>query len=311
MSSAKGAASGNPTSNGVVHAMTIDVEDYFHVAALSKVVGVSQWDSMPSRVVSNTQKILDIFEQTNIKGTFFVLGWVAERYPDLVKQIAAQGHEIASHGYSHQLIYSQAISTFREETHKSKEILESLVQKPVLGYRAASYSITKKSLWALDVLAELGFTWDSSIFPIYHDNYGIPDTPSEPYLIQTGSGAELIEFPITACEKFGLSIPAAGGGYFRQFPYPVFKYLFKVASKNNQVPKIFYLHPWEVDPDQPRFNEASWFSRFRHYTNLDKCEGRLRHLIDDFQFGTLTNSLNSTQYSTRYKNVGSELVKLT
>jgi polysaccharide deacetylase family protein (PEP-CTERM system associated) len=274
------------------------------------VIKPHQWDDQPSRVVGNTQKLLTLFAEHNLKSTFFVLGWVAERYPDLVRDIHRHGHEIASHGYSHQLIYSQSPSTFREETHRSKEILESIIQEPVLGYRAASYSITKKSLWALDVLAELGFTWDSSIFPIYHDNYGIPDTPDTPYQIRTKSGKTLTEFPITAANKLGLSIPAAGGGYFRQFPYPVFKYLFTAASQGNQVPKIFYLHPWEIDPDQPRFNNASWFSRFRHYTNLDKCEGRLRQLIRDFQFGTLSESLDAYEQTETYSNLNDALVKL-
>ncbi|MDX1472561.1 MAG: DUF3473 domain-containing protein [Reinekea sp.] len=296
--------------NMPIHAMTIDVEDYFHVAALSQVVSPSQWDSQPSRVVNNTQRLLKLFDEKNIKATFFILGWVADKFPHLVRDIDQQGHEIASHGYSHQLIYSQSQAVFREETYRSKEILENITQKPVLGYRAASYSITKKSLWALDILSELGFTWDSSIFPIYHDNYGIPDTPDQPYLIRTRNGGELREFPITSARVMGLSVPAAGGGYFRQFPYPLFRYLFKTASANNTVPKIFYLHPWEIDADQPRFNEASWFSRFRHYTNLDKCEHRLTRLIDDFQFGTLSESLDRYQNTETYTNLENALVRL-
>jgi len=293
-----------------LHAMTIDVEDYFHVAALSNVVRPSQWDQQPSRVVNNTHKILQLFEEKKIRGTFFVLGWVAERYPELVKEISALGHEVASHGYSHQLIYSQTPELFRAETHRSKQILEDLSQAPILGYRAASYSITKKSLWALDILTELGFTWDSSIFPVYHDNYGIPDTPNEPYQIKTRNGLMLTEFPLTAAKFAGLNIPAAGGGYFRQFPYPLFKLLFQRASQGNRVPKIFYLHPWEVDPDQPRFNEASWFSRFRHYTNLHRCEARLNRLIDDFEFGTLSDSLQSFKPTETYTNMESALIKL-
>jgi len=293
-----------------VHAMTIDVEDYFHVAALSQVVRPDQWDQQPSRVVDNTHKILQLFADKQIHGTFFVLGWVAERYPELVKEISALGHEVASHGYSHQLIYGQSPEVFRAETHRSKQILEDLSQAPILGYRAASYSITTKSLWALDILTELGFTWDSSIFPVYHDNYGIPDTPNEPYRIQTRNGLMLTEFPLTAAKIAGLNIPAAGGGYFRQFPYPLFKLLFQRASQGNSVPKIFYLHPWEVDPDQPRFNEASWFSRFRHYTNLDQCEKRLNRLIDDFEFGTLSDSLQSFKPTETYTNMDDALVKL-
>jgi polysaccharide deacetylase family protein (PEP-CTERM system associated) len=293
-----------------IHAMTIDVEDYYHVAALSQVITPALWHKQPSRVVPNTIKLLDLFDQKGIKGTFFVLGWVAEREGDLVREIAERGHEVASHGYSHQLIYLQSEAVFREETLKSKNILEDLIQRPVEGYRAASYSITNKSLWALDILTDLGFKWDSSIFPIYHDNYGIPDTPSEPYKIQTRNGGELTEFPITTAKKFGLSIPAAGGGYFRQFPYLLFRYLFIAASQGNKVPKIFYLHPWEVDPGQPRFNNASWLSRFRHYTNLEKCEARLNQLIDDFDFSTLTDSLTSYEQTEIYTNMENALVKL-
>ncbi|WP_411746371.1 XrtA system polysaccharide deacetylase [Reinekea sp.] len=298
------------SGHSVIHAMSVDVEDYFHVAAFAKTVSPSQWGSMPSRVVNNTNRLLDIFDEKGIKSTFFVLGWVAEREPELVKRIASRGHEIASHGYSHQLIYSQAQAVFREETYKSKAILEDIIQQPIYGYRAASYSITKKSLWALDILSELGFTWDSSIFPIYHDNYGIPDTPTNPYQIKLRNGKSLTEFPITAANAFGLSIPAAGGGYFRQFPYAVFKKLFQIASNNGQTPKIFYLHPWEIDPDQPRFEDASWFSRFRHYTNLDKCESRLNRLIDDFQFGTMTESLANFEQTDTFTNIDSGLIKL-
>lgn len=293
-----------------VHAMTIDVEEYFQVAALSQVIHPSHWDRQPSRVVQSTQRLLALFDSKQIRGTFFILGWVAERQPGLVRDIAAAGHEIASHGFSHQLIYTQSPELFREETYRSKEVLESIIQKPVRGYRAASYSITNKSLWALDVLAELGFAWDSSIFPVYHDNYGIPDTPTEPYNIQTRSGKTLTEFPITTASALGLSIPAAGGGYFRQFPYPVFRYLFRLATCQNRLPKIFYLHPWEIDPDQPRFDNASWLSRFRHYTNLDQCEKRLERLIDDFEFGTLSESLKTYQHTDLYTNLEHNLVRL-
>ncbi|WP_119395153.1 XrtA system polysaccharide deacetylase [Salinibius halmophilus] len=273
-----------------IHALSIDVEDYFHVAALANVVRPDQWDQQPSRVVQNTQRLIDLFEQKQVKATFFVLGWVAERFPELVKQLDQAGHEIASHGYSHQLIYRQSQDVFRDETLRSKQILEDIISKPVTGYRAASYSITDKSLWALDILAELGFTWDSSIFPIRHDNYGIPSSPRAPYEIRTRSGEIIKEFPLTTAKLAGLQIPAAGGGYFRQFPYPVFKYLFATASNQGQGPQMFYLHPWEVDPEQPRFNNASWFSRFRHYTNLDKCEARLSKLLDDFRFSTVSDS---------------------
>ena len=281
------------TQNTITHAMTVDVEDYFHVAAFNKVINADEWDKWPCRVEANTNKLLQLFADSNIKITFFILGWVAERYPELVKAIHAQGHEIASHGYSHQLIYKQDQNVFREETAKSKRILEDLTQVQITGYRAASYSITRKSLWALDTLAELGFTWDSSIFPTRHDNYGIPGSPEEPYKIVTSSGKILTEFPLTTAKVFGQTVPAAGGGYFRQYPYALSRWLFERASNNQTKPQIFYLHPWEIDPDQPRVPNASWFSNFRHYTNLSRCLPRLERMIDDFQFGTISQSLGS------------------
>jgi polysaccharide deacetylase family protein (PEP-CTERM system associated) len=284
-----------------LHAMSIDVEDYFHVAALAKVIRPDQWGSLPSRVEQNTERLLALFERNGVKATFFVLGWVAEKYPQLVRKIAAGGHEVASHGYSHQLIYSQTPDVFREETVRSKALLEDIIGAEVSGYRAASYSITHKSLWALDILAECGFAWDSSIFPVRHDNYGIPGSPRAPYTIETEKGHLLREFPLTTAKIGGLSIPAAGGGYFRQFPYPVFRYLFNNASGGGSRPQMFYLHPWEIDPGQPRYNNASWFSRFRHYTNLDKCEHRLQRLMQDFRFGTVSQSYDA------YKSESSQL----
>jgi polysaccharide deacetylase family protein (PEP-CTERM system associated) len=279
----------------VTHAMTVDVEDYFHVAAFNKVIDPSTWDSWPCRVEQNTNTLLALFDRNKIKITFFILGWVAERYPELIKRIHAQGHEIASHGYSHQLIYKQDPKVFREETAKSKQILEDLIQQPITGYRAASYSITRNSLWALETLAELGFTWDSSIFPTRHDNYGIPGSPEEPYKIGTRQGKIITEFPLTTAKVLGQSIPAAGGGYFRQYPYFVSRWLFEIASLNQTKPQIFYLHPWEIDPDQPRVPNASWFSNFRHYTNLHRCLPRLERMLTDFKFGTISESLGSAE----------------
>ncbi len=279
----------------VTHAMTVDVEDYFHVAAFNRVIDPNTWDSWPCRVEQNTNTLLALFDRNKIKITFFILGWVAERYPELIKRIHQQGHEIASHGYSHQLIYKQDPEVFREETAKSKQILEDLIQQPITGYRAASYSITRNSLWALETLAELGFTWDSSIFPTRHDNYGIPGSPEEPYKIGTRQGKILTEFPLTTAKVLGQSIPAAGGGYFRQYPYFVSRWLFEIASLNQTKPQIFYLHPWEIDPDQPRVPNASWFSNFRHYTNLHRCLPRLEKMLADFRFGTISESLGSVE----------------
>lgn len=279
--------------SSVTHAMTVDVEDYYQVAAFFGVVKPEDWEQWPSRVEANTDRLLTLFDEAGIKITFFILGWVAERHPELVKRIQAEGHEIASHGYSHQLIYNQTPEVFREETSRSKQILEDITGNAVTGYRAASYSITRQSLWALDILAELGFTWDSSIFPTRHDNYGIPGSPEEPYRIITRNGSELTEFPLTTAKVMGQAVPAAGGGYFRQYPYALSRWLFQKASDGGRKPQIFYLHPWEIDPEQPRIPNASWFSRFRHYTNLHRCLPRLERMIDDFPFGTMSESLGT------------------
>ncbi|WP_303289430.1 XrtA system polysaccharide deacetylase [Marinobacter sp. SS5-14b] len=273
----------------IENALTIDVEDYFQVAALAEAVNYDDWASMEYRVEANTDRILGLFNEAGVKATFFTLGWVAERSPKLVERIAAAGHEIASHGYSHQLIYNQTPEVFREETIRSKGILEDILGAPVTGYRAASYSITNESRWALDILAEQGFTWDSSIFPVHHDRYGMPGTPRWPHRLVTDKGYELAEFPLSTLKFPGYTLPIAGGGYFRLFPYWFSK--FGLGSINRQgKPFVFYLHPWEVDPGQPRL-DVKWFSRFRHYNNLDVCEQRLAKLIQQFQFTTMSNVL--------------------
>lgn len=274
----------------IVNILTVDVEDYFHVAALANSIPVDRWEEQNSRVERNTHRLLDLFDEKGVKATHFVLGWVADRYPELIKEIANRGHEVACHGYSHQLIYNQDVDTFRTETLKSKDILENITGLKVRGYRAASYSITKKSFWALDILAEAGFEYDSSIFPVRHDNYGVPGFPTEPHVLTTPNGSHLVEFPLTTFKFLSMSIPVAGGGYFRLYPYALSKFFYK---KINQGGKqfIFYLHPWEVDPEQPRV-KASWFSEFRHYNNLDKCESRLEKLISEFSFSTMQEVLD-------------------
>lgn len=275
------------------NALTIDVEDYFHVAALAESIKQNEWESHNSRVVRNTNLILDLFEEANAKGTFFILGWEAERQPELVKEIHRRGHEVASHGYSHQLVYGQTQDVFREETKKSKQILEDLVQEEVIGYRAASYSITNKSLWALDILVELGFKYDSSIFPVRHDRYGIPDANPDPHIIELGDDRHIVEFPLTTSDFMGKKLPIAGGGYFRIFPYWFFKWQFGNAVKKR--PGVFYLHPWEVDPNQPRV-KASRLSTFRHYRNLDKTESRLKNLLSSFPFGSMRDVLRESGF---------------
>ena len=273
----------------MINAMTVDVEDYYHVSAFADVIDRQHWSGKQSRVVANTTKLLDLFEQKNTRATFFILGWVAEREPSLIREIAACGHEIACHGYSHQLVYRQNPQEFRQETEKSKSILEDIVQTSVTGYRAASYSITNESWWALDILCELGFRYDSSVFPVRHDRYGVPDACETPHLLETEKGNSLVEFPLTVARFFKLRIPVAGGGYFRILPYALTRAGLKQANDQGQ-PFVFYLHPWEVDPEQPRVN-ASLLSRFRHYRNLDKTAPRLSRLLDTFRFDTMQSVL--------------------
>lgn len=264
------------------NALTVDVEDYFHVSAFADSIDRKDWGEQPLRVEANTRRLMDLFESRDVHATFFVLGWVADRTPDLIKEIADRGHEVACHGYSHQLIYNQTPEVFREETLRSKHLLEDIVQRPVRGYRAASYSITRDSLWALDILAEAGFEYDSSIFPVHHDRYGIPDAKETPHKLVTPEGRSLIEFPLSTARLFGYRLPVAGGGYFRLYPYALTRAGLSQVNRRRQ-PFIFYLHPWEIDPEQPRI-DAGWFSRFRHYNNLDKCESRLTQLLKDFDF---------------------------
>ncbi|MEL7310249.1 MAG: XrtA system polysaccharide deacetylase [Pseudomonadota bacterium] len=278
-------------SSNIVNAITVDVEEHFQVAAFKDAVDTRTWATQPSRVIANTERCLQVFEEAGVQGTFFTLGWVAERYPELVRRIHDAGHEVACHGFSHQLIYEQAPEVFREETIRAKRILEDAIGESVNGYRAASYSITRRSLWALDVLVDAGFTYDSSIFPVHHDNYGIPDSPRHPYQLKAPNGGQLVEFPITTSRLVGLKVPVAGGGYFRLFPYWLTRMGLRRVNAVERRPFVFYLHPWEVDPDQPRI-DASAFSRFRHYNNLDKTEARLRQLLKDFRFGRMDEVLS-------------------
>jgi polysaccharide deacetylase family protein (PEP-CTERM system associated) len=278
------------TTVSATNALTVDVEDYFHVAALAPNIHRDSWASRESRVVGNTQKLLAIFEQFDVRGTFFVLGWVAERHPQLVRDIAARGHEIACHGYSHRLVYEQSPEEFYAETLRAKNLLEEITGSAVVGYRAASYSIVRESLWALDILVELGFAYDSSIFPVRHDRYGIPNAERVPHRLATLNGKSIVEWPLATARILGCRLPVAGGGYFRLLPYWLSRWGLASINRRELQPFIFYLHPWEVDPEQPRVS-ASWLSRFRHYTNLGKCEERLRRLLGEFRFGGARDGL--------------------
>jgi len=279
------------TGSTIVNAFTVDVEDYFQVAALKQAIHRDTWPARELRVERNTDRVLELLGQHGTTATFFVLGWVAERAPGLVRRIASQGHEVACHGYSHELIYDQTREEFVQETRRSKLCLEDLTGQPVQGYRAASFSVTRDSMWALDVLIDLGFTYDSSIFPIRHDRYGIPGATTEPGAVQAPSQRAIVEFPMSTTRCMGIRLPAGGGGYFRIFPYWFTRAALRSVNAAGG-PFAFYVHPWEIDPGQPRVS-VSWLSRFRHYTNLSRCEQRLQHLLKEFRFATMRTVLES------------------
>lgn len=272
----------------VSNVFSVDVEDYFHVEAFSDVVDRAKWDAYPCRVEDNTRRLLDLADKLNRRGTFFILGWVAERYPSLVREIVSRGHEPACHSYWHRLIYKLTPAEFREDTLRAKSVIEQAAGVQVYGYRAPSYSITARSLWALDVLAEAGFRYDSSIFPINHDIYGIPDAPRFPFRVETPSG-ELVEYPITTFRLIGdRNLPVGGGGYLRIFPFWYTEMGFRKV-RAEALPLIVYIHPWEIDPEQPRL-AGRFKSRLRHYTNLSKTEARLSRLLQLDEFNTFQAS---------------------
>jgi polysaccharide deacetylase family protein (PEP-CTERM system associated) len=279
-----------PAAARPLNAMTVDVEDYFHVSALAEVISRKDWDRMEYRAERSTDRLLELFEQHQVHATFFVLGWVTQRSPDLVRRIHAAGHEVACHGLSHELVYRQTPAVFEDETRRSKAMLEDVIGAPVLGYRAASYSITQQSFWAIDILCDLGFRYDSSIFPIAHDRYGIPGADTRPGVLRSARGQSIVEFPLSTKQVLGMRVPVSGGGYFRQLPYWFTRWALQSINSSDQLPFIFYLHPWEIDAQQPRF-KASLLSRFRHYTNLDVCEARLTQLLKDFRFTTVRDVL--------------------
>ncbi|ABL00076.1 XrtA system polysaccharide deacetylase [Pelobacter propionicus] len=286
-----------------LNALTIDVEDYFQVNAFARHIGREQWDGYPLRVEANTRRILDMLDEFQVKATFFVLGWVAERVPTLVRQIHGRGHEIACHGYGHELVYVIGPDAFRRDIRKAKEILEDIIGEKVRGYRAPSYSITRQSLWALDILIEEGFCYDSSIFPVYHDTYGIPDAPRFPHVITRQSGS-IAEFPLTTyplkCGSREYRLPIAGGGYLRLFPAHLLRRCIAAINERENQPAVLYFHPWEIDPDQPRI-KAGFKSRFRHYLNLNSTEGKLRHIIGNARFGTMESVLRTVEQNSENK----------
>ena len=278
--------SGPPAGTaGIQNAMTIDVEDYFHVSNFEGVVARDSWTSRESRVEANTDRLLELFDGAGVQATFFVLAWVAERTPALVRRISDGGHEVASHGYAHHLIYDQTRDAFRDDVRVAKRVLEDTSGQAVDGYRAPSFSVTARSLWALDVLIEEGYRYDSSIFPVHHDRYGIPDAERHAGIVRRPSGS-IIEVPASTVRVGGMNFPIGGGGYFRMLPYQWTRWGIQRVNGREAAPTVFYLHPWEIDPGQPRL-PGSWLGRLRHYRNLHDTEARLKRLLRDFPFGTM------------------------
>jgi polysaccharide deacetylase family protein (PEP-CTERM system associated) len=268
-----------------VNALTFDIEDYYHVEAFQSVIRREDWHGYERRVYNSTLKILEILGRSGIEATFFILGWVAEHTPGIVKEIQAAGHDIASHGYAHQIIYHQTPEQFAGDVQRSLRVIEDITGEKVLGFRAPSFSVTKRSLWAIEILQSLGLAYDSSVFPIIHDLYGIPDAPRRPYQIAAG----FWEFPMTTIRVLGANLPVGGGAYLRVFPYWWTRWGIRQANSDGG-PAVVYLHPWELDPGHPRI-KTSRLNHFRHYTNLEKTEERLVALCRDFQFTSLRRLL--------------------
>jgi polysaccharide deacetylase family protein (PEP-CTERM system associated) len=280
------------TNEQIVNALTIDVEDYFMVSAFADVVRFDDWHNYESRVENNTLRILDLLDEYQANATFFAVGWVAERLPKLIRDIHMRGHEIACHSYSHRLIYHLTREQFKEDVQRAKKILEDITGAEISGYRAPSYSITKETLWALDVLIEEGFSYDSSIFPVHHDLYGFPEANRFPHIMKRSLGT-IIEFPPSTYKVFGHNIPVAGGGYLRLFPLQLTRSMIKKINNKEKQPVTIYLHPWEIDTDQPRMN-GRFRSKFRHYTNLKSTLPKLRSFLKEFRFRPLGEFVDSS-----------------
>lgn len=282
-----------------LNAFTVDVEDYYQVVAFERGVSPDRWDSYQSRVVENTHRIVDLMDCHEVRGTFFILGWVAERYPQLVREIHARGHEIGSHGYWHRRIYTQTPDEFRDDVQQSKDVIEGIIGQAVTAYRAPCFSITERSLWALEILAELGFTSDSSVFPIYHDRYGIPGARPDIHQIETPSGP-LWEFPPSVRSLAKMNLPISGGGYFRLFPLAWTANSIRWLHRTTGRPFMFYIHPWELDPGQPRVSAGTRIGRFRHRVNLASTERKLDRLLSQFRFAPMAEVIE------RYKTIATD-----
>lgn len=265
------------------NAMTIDVEDYFQVSAFAPYIARSEWDGRECRVERNVERILALLEQHRTQATFFTLGWIAERYPQLVRRIVAGGHELASHGYGHERASDLSPEAFRADVRSAKALLEDIGGQRVLGYRAPSFSIAERNLWAFDVLLEEGYRYSSSVYPIAHDHYGMPDSPRFAYPVREG----LLEVPVTTLRLRGRNLPSSGGGYFRLLPYALSRWLIGQVNKVDGQAAVFYFHPWEIDAEQPRIAGIDAKTRFRHYVNIPRMEGRIARLLGDFEWGRM------------------------
>ena len=285
-----GHAEATPQDLPILNAMTVDVEDYFQVEAFSKVISRDAWDGFPSRVEANTDRLLELFASADVKATFFVLGWIAARQRPLIKRIVEGGHEIASHGFSHCRADGQKLEEFRSDVRNAKHLLEDIGGVPVAGYRAATFSIARKNWWVFDVLAEEGYTYSSSVYPITHDLYGMPDAPRAPF---HPVWSQFTEIPLTTVRVFGKNLPCAGGGYFRLLPYAISRWSLARVIEHERRPCVFYCHPWEIDPAQPRQTQAPIKSQLRHYMNLGKMERRLHRLLRDFSWGRMDEAFLS------------------
>ena len=268
----------------IINAMTVDVEDYFQVSAFESHIDRADWDHHECRVEQNVDRILSLFDQYDVKATFFTLGWLAERYPEMVRRIVDQGHELASHGWDHRRVTSLTPDEFRQDIERSKSILESVSGHKIVGYRAPSYSIGESNLWALDILHEQGFEYSSSIVPIKHDHYGMPGASR---FAHWQSNGQLLEVPVSTTTVMGKNINCGGGGWFRLFPYAFSRWALNRINQDEQQPGIFYFHPWEIDPDQPRINNLGGKTKFRHYLNLSRMYPRLEQLLKDFEWGRM------------------------
>ena len=275
----------------ILNALTVDVEDWYQVSAFDHLVERSTWDTYPSRVVGNTMRLLDLLDRHDVRATFFTLGWVAERHPELVQSMHEAGHEVASHGYEHRLVYDLTPEAFRDDLVRAQEALEAAAPVKIRGFRAPSFSIRPDTRWAYDVMRDLGYTYSSSVFPVRHDRYGIPSFPRRPVQLTDAQGRTMWEFPMTTLRVFGRNVPAAGGGWMRLLPPAVMRRAILRANAAGG-PAIVYLHPWEIDPDQPRMTHASRTARFRHTVNLSGMAGRLEALLQRFSFGTVSAVLD-------------------